>query len=169
MSNHKDVTISKLTKAVIILSIVVVLLLALILFISFTKKGENGGACGVVEEPELLCGNAIQTSAAIEKVKEMYGVSVDYNTGKKLFKANCSACHTVDRVICGPGIRGVFDRIPSDRWFIDYILKRDSLIEIEDPYTLKIREEFGNVDKPDFKYLSEEEVINIAVYIMAYS
>ena len=43
--------------------------------------------------------------------------------GEKLFKQNCAVCHTshTDQKLTGPGLAGVFDRVPKGDWLKKWI------------------------------------------------
>jgi cytochrome c2 len=65
--------------------------------------------------------------------------------GEKLFKQNCSVCHTMDsRKLTGPGLEGVADRVPKGNWLRNYILNSDKVTASGDAYARKIKAENGN-------------------------
>lgn len=55
-----------------------------------------------------------------------------------IFKAKCATCHAFNKDLTGPKMNGILDRVPSKKWLIEFITNQDSLIEIEDEYTLEI-------------------------------
>src|SRR5690606_2337016 len=54
--------------------------------------------------------------------------------GEQLFKANCQACHRVDRKFVGPALAGVYDRAPSIQWIIDFVHNSTAVIQSGDKY-----------------------------------
>ena len=60
--------------------------------------------------------------------------------GAKLFKANCTTCHTMtDQKLTGPGLKDVFSRIPKDpEWLKKWITNSSAMIKSGDPYAVKI-------------------------------
>ena len=65
--------------------------------------------------------------------------------GAKLFKQNCAVCHAshTDQKLTGPGLKGVFDRIPPGDWIKRWILNNEKMIKGGDPYASKIFGENG--------------------------
>ena len=41
--------------------------------------------------------------------------------GENLFKANCTSCHMMDKILTGPALRGIRDRMP-DKLFEEFLL-----------------------------------------------
>ncbi len=79
--------------------------------------------------------------------------------GKKLFKANCSSCHTAtDKKITGPGLKGVLDRIPSGDWKYNWVRNSAEVIKSGDAYAAKILAENGGAAMTAFPRLSNEEI-----------
>lgn len=85
--------------------------------------------------------------------------------GQKLFKQNCGVCHSMDdRIIVGPGLRDVMDRVPSEEWMHKWIKDPDGMKKSNDPYAQKIdKESSGNMTS--FGYMSDDEVNAIIDFI----
>lgn len=60
--------------------------------------------------------------------------------GAKLFKQKCAVCHDShgSKVLTGPGLQGVFDRVPPGDWINRWILNNEKMIKAGDPYGNKI-------------------------------
>lgn len=159
MNDAKDEAISKLTKAIVALGIAVLLLSLVLTLFSFTSK----------QLPSLSFRNETKTTQqVIGKGEKLFIENIDLEQGKNLFKQNCSSCHHLPPGKCGPGIEGFFQRTPSPTWFITFIRSQQSLIEAKDPYTLKIMREYNVGTVHSFSNLTQEEVLNIGVYISSH-
>ena len=58
----------------------------------------------------------------------------DAKNGEKLFKANCTACHALDKQLVGPALGGVVDRLKKEQnldtdWLNKWIKDNKSLRE----------------------------------------
>ena len=55
--------------------------------------------------------------------------------GEKLFKTNCSACHTItDKKVIGPGLAGVEDRWEDKDLLFEWIKNSQSVLDKGDAY-----------------------------------
>ncbi len=90
--------------------------------------------------------------------------------GEKLFKQNCSACHKLDdKKLTGPGLKGVFDRVPqpAEEWLYKWIKNNEELRKSGDAYANKIFNDYGKVAMSSFTHLSDEELKAIIATIKA--
>lgn len=84
--------------------------------------------------------------------------------GKKLFKANCAACHSVGaNVVVGPGLQGVNDKY-SREWLTKWIKNSGALIATGDADAVAVFEEFNKVVMPP-QAVNDEEIAAILDYI----
>lgn len=96
----------------------------------------------------------------------LFTVSANAQDGEKLFKQNCASCHLMsDKAMVGPGLQGMFDRVPSEEWAVKWIKNSSKLIAAGDPYAVKIFNEFNKAQMTAFEYLSDEEIGAILAYI----
>ena len=56
-------------------------------------------------------GCSCRRCSRVEKVKD----------GMALFKANCAACHAIDRKVVGPALSGVWDRWESEDKLVEWV------------------------------------------------
>ena len=77
-------------------------LIVVILFLSFTNN-----ASAAVAVPDVVATDA----AGVAKAKE----------GMALFKANCTACHAIDKKVVGPALTGVWDRWESEDKLVAWV------------------------------------------------
>lgn len=91
--------------------------------------------------------------------------------GAKIFKQNCAVCHTLtDQKLTGPGLAGVFDRVPkpADEWLIKWIKNNNKVIASGDAYAKKLVADNGGADAmSEFEFLSDDEVKALVEYIKA--
>jgi len=96
--------------------------------------------------------------------------SASAQDGEKLFKQNCASCHKVDDTkLVGPGLKGVFDRVPqpAEEWLIKWIKNSSAMIAAGDAYAVKIYNENNKSQMTAFEYLSDDEIKAILSYVKA--
>lgn len=88
--------------------------------------------------------------------------------GAKLFKQNCAVCHSLGtNTITGPGLEGVFSRVPSEDWFVKWVINAPALTKSGDPYAVKISS-FAASEMTVFEgQLTPEDVKAIAAFVKA--
>lgn len=86
--------------------------------------------------------------------------------GEKLYKANCTACHMIDKKLIGPALEGVNDKY-SEEWLIKWVKNSAEMIASGDPQAVAIYEEYNKSPMTSFLHFSDEDVINILAYIEA--
>lgn len=93
----------------------------------------------------------------------------DAKNGEKLFKANCTACHALDKQLIGPALGGVVDRLKTEQnldtdWLHKWIKDNKSLRESGDKYALEVYEKFNKVEMTPFPNLSDTDIDDILEY-----
>jgi len=75
----------------------------------------------------------------------LFSGNISAQDGAKLFKQNCAVCHAshTDQKLTGPGLKGVFDRVPPGDWMKKWILNNEKMIKAGDAYANKIFGENG--------------------------
>lgn len=84
--------------------------------------------------------------------------------GKEIFNANCVACHRMNAKSTPDFIKNVLERIPTEKYFEQFIRNEDSLLKAKNKRVEKLREEFPNGFVHDFK-LTDEEIEFLKEYI----
>lgn len=125
-------------------------LILLILSLSLTSK-----VFGAVAVPDVNPTDA----AAVDKAKQ----------GMELFKANCTACHAIDRKLVGPALSGVWDKWESEAKIVSWVQNSSKLIASGDAYANKVFAENNKSVMQAFPQLSAEQIMNILVYVKAKS
>jgi len=86
--------------------------------------------------------------------------------GEGLFKANCTACHTINERLVGPALRDVHVRREMD-WLLKYVKNPQKMISEGDPIAVDLYEEY-QVVMTSFPF-SDDQITSILCYIKAES
>ncbi len=92
------------------------------------------------------------------------GPSGDAAAGEALFKANCGACHALNKRVLGPALAGVNEKY-SNEWLHKWIKNSSALIASGDKEAIAIYEEYNKVAMPGFPQLADVDIDNILTYI----
>ncbi len=89
--------------------------------------------------------------------------------GEALYKANCTACHKIDKKVVGPALQGArekwAERTGSDDAIIAWIKNSQGYIkETKDPYAIQLWEEYNKSIMTPMA-LSSDEVVAVLDYI----
>jgi cytochrome c2 len=88
--------------------------------------------------------------------------------GEKIFKQNCAVCHSLGKEkVTGPGLEGVFGRVPSEDWMKKWIKNNKDMIAAGDKYAVEIKTKYG-ADMTVFTNLSDDEIGAVMTYIKTY-
>ena len=93
----------------------------------------------------------------------------DAKNGEKLFKADCSACHALDKQLVGPALGGVVDRLKTEQnldtdWLHKWIKDNKSLIASGDKYAVEVFEKFNKTEMTAFPNLTDQDINDILEY-----
>jgi cytochrome c2 len=84
--------------------------------------------------------------------------------GKKIFIANCSACHLMsNQQLVGPGMVGVTEKYDK-KWLIRFITNSQKMIAEGDEKALAIYKEYNQTVMTSFS-LKEDEFDNLLAYL----
>ncbi|WP_419869205.1 c-type cytochrome [Chryseobacterium sp. CT-SW4] len=111
----------------------------------------------------IAIGLLLSTSASI------YGQDGDPKNGEKLFKANCTACHALDKQVIGPPLKGVVAKVQEEAglgtdWLHKWIKDNKALRESGDKYANKIFEDYNKTEMQQFPNLSDQDIDDILAY-----
>ncbi|WP_146940678.1 c-type cytochrome [Chryseobacterium hagamense] len=111
----------------------------------------------------IAIGLLLSTSASI------YGQDGDPKNGEKLFKANCTACHALDKQVVGPPLKGVVERVKTEGgvdkdWLHKWIKNNKELRASGDKYANEIFEKFNKTEMQVFPNLSDKDIDDILAY-----
>ncbi|MCJ8497255.1 c-type cytochrome [Chryseobacterium salipaludis] len=93
----------------------------------------------------------------------------DAKNGEKLFKADCAACHALDKQLIGPPLGGVVERLKTEQnletdWLHKWIKNNKELRASGDKYANEVFEKFNQVEMLAFPNLSDQEIDDILEY-----
>ena len=83
--------------------------------------------------------------------------------GKKLFNANCAACHKLNKRAVGPALKGVSAKYDKE-WLYSWIKKSTAMVKSGDAQAVAIYEEYNGSVMTSFPQLSNEDIDNIITY-----
>ena len=88
---------------------------------------------------------------------------LDPMAGKKLFNANCAACHKLNKKAVGPALRGVSAKYDKE-WLYSWIKNSSAMIKAGDAQAVAIWEEYNKTAMTAFPQLSNADIDNILAY-----
>lgn len=111
----------------------------------------------------IAIGLLLSTSASI------YGQDGDPKNGEKLFKANCTACHALDKQVVGPPLKGVVERVKTEggkdtAWLHKWIKNNKEVRASGDEYANKIFEKYNKAEMQLFPNLSDKDIDDILAF-----
>ena len=92
-----------------------------------------------------------------------YGQDPDPLAGKKLFNANCAACHKLNKKAVGPALKGVTAKYDKE-WLYSWIKNSSAMIKSGDAQAIAIWEEYNKSVMNNFPQLSNPDIDNILAY-----
>jgi mono/diheme cytochrome c family protein len=88
----------------------------------------------------------------------------DVAAGESLFKANCAACHKLDKKAVGPALRGIGAKYDM-AWLYKWVQNSSALIASGDATAVKLFEDNNKSVMTAFPALSETDIDNIIAYV----
>ena len=93
----------------------------------------------------------------------------DAKNGEKLFKANCTACHALDKQLVGPALGGVVDRLKKEQnldtdWIRKWVKDNKALRASGDKYANEVFAKFNKTEMLAFSNLSDSDIDDILKY-----
>ena len=83
--------------------------------------------------------------------------------GKKLFNANCAACHKLNKRAIGPALKGVTEKYDRE-WLYSWIKNSSAMIKAGDAQAVAIYEEYNRSVMNNFPQFSNEDIDKILAY-----
>ncbi len=84
--------------------------------------------------------------------------------GESLFKANCSACHSIGKgKLVGPDLKDVYDRHPEE-WLRKWIKSSQTMVQAGDSVAVKLFHDNNDMVMPD-QTISEADIQQIIDYL----
>jgi cytochrome c2 len=93
----------------------------------------------------------------------------NYESGAKLFDANCSSCHSgnLTKDATGPALFGVGERVPqpANEWLYKWIKNNNTLRASGDAYAGKIFKAWNGANMSGFEWMSDNQLSDVIEYI----
>ena len=83
--------------------------------------------------------------------------------GKKLFNANCAACHKLNKRAVGPALKGVSGKYDRE-WLYSWIKNSTAMVKSGDPQAVAVYEEYNGSVMTSFPQLTNTDIDNILAY-----
>ena len=83
--------------------------------------------------------------------------------GKKLFNANCAACHKLNKRAVGPALRGISSKYDRE-WLYSWIKNSTAMVKSGDAKAVAIYEEYNGSVMTSFPQFSNDDIDNIIAY-----
>jgi cytochrome c2 len=91
------------------------------------------------------------------------------SAGKTLFEGNCKTCHRVEKVLVGPALKDVYNRVPSIDWIKSFVHNSSAVIASGDKYAVELYNKFNKTQMTAFPSLKDADVMNILAYVKSES
>jgi cytochrome c551/c552 len=88
--------------------------------------------------------------------------------GKALFQSNCASCHNPVKIITGPALKGVTERVPDKKLLHDWIHNNQKVLSSGNPYFTSLYNQFNKTPMNIFPTLSDGDIDAILKYVEAY-
>jgi len=88
--------------------------------------------------------------------------------GKALFQSNCASCHNPIKIITGPALKGVTERVPDKNLLHAWIKNNQKVLASGNPYFTKLYNDFNKTPMNTFPALSDGEIDAILKYVETY-
>jgi cytochrome c2 len=89
--------------------------------------------------------------------------------GKALFQSNCASCHSPVKVITGPALKGVTERVPDKALLHAWIRNNQKVLASGNPYFTKLFNDFNKTPMNVFEgSLTDKDIDAILSYVENY-
>lgn len=113
--------------------------------------------------------SALAIGLLLASMASIHAQDGDPKNGEKIFKANCAACHALDKQLVGPALGGVVDRLKTEQnldtdWLHKWIKDNKALRESGDKYAIEVYEKFNKTEMTQFLNLSDADINDVLAY-----
>ena len=88
--------------------------------------------------------------------------------GKTLFLSNCAQCHNPIKVVTGPALKGVTDRVPDQKLLHAWIHNNQKVLASGNVYFNNLYNQYGRTPMNVFPNLSDADIDAILKYVETY-
>jgi cytochrome c2 len=106
-----------------------------------------------------------ETSVATTEIPRSSRSSTRFPEGKTLFSTNCTSCHAVNKIILGPALAGVTDRVPDRKLLHEWIKDNEKVLKSKNPYFTQLYKDYNKTSMNKFPNLTDEDIDAILNYI----
>jgi cytochrome c551/c552 len=85
--------------------------------------------------------------------------------GKALFQSNCAQCHSPFKVVTGPALKGVTERVPDKALLHSWIKNNQKVLATGNPYFTGLYNSFNKTPMNTFPNLTDAEIDAILKYV----
>ena len=89
--------------------------------------------------------------------------------GKALFQTNCAQCHNPIRVVVGPALKGVTERVPDRKLLHNWIHNNVAVLNTGNTYFNNLFDQYGRAPMNTFPGLTDPEIDAILKYVETYA
>lgn len=97
-----------------------------------------------------------------------FGNRLHAQDGKALFQANCASCHNPIKVVTGPALKGVSDRVPDKKLLHAWIHNNQKVLASGNKYFSDLYAQYNKTPMNVFENLSDVEIDAIIKYVDTY-
>ncbi len=94
---------------------------------------------------------------------QLFAQDGNAKNGKKIFNANCAACHKLDARLVGPPLKGVTEKRTKE-WLFSWIKDSKALIESGDADAIAIFEEYNKIPMTGYSDFSDQDLADVLAY-----
>jgi cytochrome c2 len=113
--------------------------------------------------------SSIITLLSLLTLAHLSSAQGNYESGAKLFDANCSSCHSgnLTKDATGPALFGVGGRVPqpANEWLYKWIKNNNTLRASGDAYAGKIFKAWNGANMSGFEWMSDNQLSDVIEYI----
>jgi cytochrome c551/c552 len=88
--------------------------------------------------------------------------------GKALFQANCASCHHPTKIVTGPALKGVTERVPDTKLLHSWIKNNGSVLASGNKYFNDLFSQYNKTPMNIFPNLTDGEIDAILKYVDSY-
>jgi mono/diheme cytochrome c family protein len=105
------------------------------------------------------------TASSLADIEEHQSNSTRNTAGRTLFTQNCASCHALNKIIIGPPLAGIENRIQDKKLLIEWIRNNQKVLRSGNRYFNALLKEYNGLPMSIFTNLTEAEIQSILDYL----
>ncbi|HHZ65291.1 MAG TPA: cytochrome c [Flavobacteriales bacterium] len=160
MTDNKDRSGKHIAKLIAVIGVQTLIIIGLVGYCIYLKYWTPVEDDYIDTDPGYLIDDIVVVPESLDSSQEK---------GSHIFKENCATCHTMtDGKLVASGLEGVVNRVPSNKWLVDFITNSDSVYKSGDEYALQLADgDSIYPPMPSYK-LSDAEMENLILYMKSF-